>query len=91
MSHAVIEKALNDLSRYRELTEAESRVLEQAIRSGEESRRRLRKFWTNKDLSKAETLRAKGLTYIEIARKVGRTPDAVAARLRYNRELAGAL
>jgi hypothetical protein len=43
------------------------------------------KPWTTAEIRQAEEMRARGKSYAQIAMKIGRTQDAVAAQLRVRR------
>lgn len=88
--HQATINALDAVSRRRALTDEESIALERAIKRERlsEWRETGSRYWGPSEDQLALKLRAEGKHYSEIAPKVRRSPDAVAARLRYIRNLA---
>jgi hypothetical protein len=78
---------LDRISRTRALTLKESLQLERAIKAEGYSERTWM-AWTPEEDERARKLRADAHSYGDIARTLKRTPDAVAARLRYLRTKA---
>jgi hypothetical protein len=75
---------LDNLSRARALTMAESVALERAIREHDRIAGRTRIGWSRMEDTVARRLRSLGYSYRRIALKMPcRSEDAVAARLRY--------
>lgn len=81
---------LDAISRRRALTLKESLRLERAIKSERAAYRHYEGRWDSEEDRTAKLLRNKGLSYGMISSHVRRSPDAVAARLRYLRERAHA-
>lgn len=78
---------LDEISRRRPLTMSESLQLERAITKNCGSSRRL---WRAEEDEIARSLRSAGTHYKVIAAQVARSSHAVAARLRYLRQLSEA-
>lgn len=91
MSYRTLIAELDALSRTRTLTLAESLQLERAIRDDRRygGPRPRQPDWRPDEDKKAAALRRQGASYAAIADQVGRSKDAVAARLRYIRFTLG--
>lgn len=80
-SDQIIVELLDSLGRLRALTDGESRLLERVIRRGGSSRSAWR-FWTADEDKLLHCLKAKGMTAIDMAATMDRTPESVRWRIK---------
>ena len=83
-SGPVIVELLEEIGRFRALTDAESRLLERVLQANQI--RQGRRFWTHTEDALLKRLVAKGFTAITIAERMERTPDAVRTRIKVIRK-----